>query len=948
MNNNLLTIFLFVISLNLAFSQDLLDVNSVIPPSPEAASLGKYGNHDINLYSGQNQIDIPLYQINDKGMDMVSIGLNYSSNGVRVSEISSRVGLGWTMYAGGVVTRSVRGAYADDFHDVVAYDPPALDCISGLLGNFNDNSPSSVFDNDTEHDLFYFNFNGRSGKFVVLDENTVMQIPQTNLKIDVFWEDLYNSPCGNYKIIEYFKITDEEGNIYIFDQIEETQFTSGFEGFQFLSFATHRSSWYLSKIEHPYSGEINFHYSAPTSDSLNVVDEFSRSFKSIGSNSDHTCACTIDTMSQLTISHDVISIDSIVSDNYKIEISGPSRTDWLGDDCVDNFKIYYQNNLLKEISLKQSYFLTNSGSSFQEKRLRLDAIYDKGSTGTDSIPLYEFVYDTTAQLPVKNSNETDAWGYYNGNGAPDTISANGSNFQKPMMYFYPSESTGHAFRLYPKDSYSGMELIYGGYSKQSVFDYAKLGILKEIIYPTGGKSIFDYELNEFIDNGDTIKGAGLRVKKISDVPLVGDTIVREFKYVKSDGTSSGSIVGMPQLAYMCKEPRDNITFCHDIDFSVREEIQGFDNVYYIDIEVNEYTNEQIDSIIFVSNGTTKVYYTVNESYEVCDFGGCYSSQAISFDMYLKSGCIISDDFTLQNTSSTHTIDDCFSTGTYCVPDQRNLYNTARFNKDQNKLGNQTGSLVGYSRVEEVHPNNGKIVYHYNNYLTHPDLPSSDTLIITGNDCDSVSTYYGQYDKFPFLPGYDRSYLRGINSAKYKLSENGDTIHSSLYFYSFNILDTTEFENVGIYTSYPTITPEFPDAYTLNSGGLFSTFMIQDSVKTMDFGMKQSVTKTYNLITTPYSSYKLFLKTEEFQNSNMDLIENKYFYNYEYPNSMIRDTLVSNHILMNAFKTEKRVNGSLIDGIQIEYNFFNSDGSISSSPTSIIRPYKFLKYEENPQ
>lgn len=71
---------------------------NVIPPSPEAASLGKFGEVPVSYYTGIPDISIPLVQIAEKNL-AVNVGLSYHAGGIKVEETASRVGLGWALNA---------------------------------------------------------------------------------------------------------------------------------------------------------------------------------------------------------------------------------------------------------------------------------------------------------------------------------------------------------------------------------------------------------------------------------------------------------------------------------------------------------------------------------------------------------------------------------------------------------------------------------------------------------------------------------------------------------------------------------------------------------------------------------------------------------------------------------------------------------------------------------
>jgi hypothetical protein len=72
--------------------------------TPNAASLGLYGDIPVSLYTGTPEISIPLYEIKVDDFTL-PISLNYHASGVRVDQHPGWVGLGWSLFAGGVITR---------------------------------------------------------------------------------------------------------------------------------------------------------------------------------------------------------------------------------------------------------------------------------------------------------------------------------------------------------------------------------------------------------------------------------------------------------------------------------------------------------------------------------------------------------------------------------------------------------------------------------------------------------------------------------------------------------------------------------------------------------------------------------------------------------------------------------------------------------------------------
>src|SRR5882724_3413783 len=84
----------------------------IIPPSPNAASLGKFGDIPVSPYTGTTDVSIPVYTIQAKGVS-VPVSIAYHTGGIRLSEEAGWVGLGFALNAGGMISRSINDK--DDF-----------------------------------------------------------------------------------------------------------------------------------------------------------------------------------------------------------------------------------------------------------------------------------------------------------------------------------------------------------------------------------------------------------------------------------------------------------------------------------------------------------------------------------------------------------------------------------------------------------------------------------------------------------------------------------------------------------------------------------------------------------------------------------------------------------------------------------------------------------------
>lgn len=80
----------------------------ILQPSSEAQSLGDFAEIPVDLYTGRTNINIPLFTISYKDIE-VPVSLSYHGGGIKVEDECGVVGLGWTLNAGGVVNRIVRG-----------------------------------------------------------------------------------------------------------------------------------------------------------------------------------------------------------------------------------------------------------------------------------------------------------------------------------------------------------------------------------------------------------------------------------------------------------------------------------------------------------------------------------------------------------------------------------------------------------------------------------------------------------------------------------------------------------------------------------------------------------------------------------------------------------------------------------------------------------------------
>lgn len=444
--------------------------DNIFPPSPNAAALGKFGSSPVGLSTGVPEVKVPIFTWEGKGFGRsVSISLDYHAGGIQVDQMASNVGLGWALNAGGVISRAMRGIQDEASDYGFLYKAPP---ISEYAGNspVDYQAEDRVFNRmytgklDSQNDLFSFNFNGRSGRFVLGRNNDLLLLDQSKLKIEKFIQD---PNSFNSARIARFVITDEFGYKYEFADYELTM-TS------IVSLPPpHTSSWYLSKITNPSGTDsIVFEYEDYL---LNVIQTGRTQSLAIPLTLDgtsHTAnlgGSSAQTVDGKRIKKITFTDNTIVSFKYSQAV----RTDLQGgstDKALEQILIQNSNKSYGYL-LKQNYSLGG--------RLTLLSVQQHGSTEQETIKPYEFIYSTTL-LPDRFSSRKDHWGYPNINPSESLI---------PKEYLIVGGENG---------PYAPYKEFLGG-NRDTDPNLVKAGSLTKMIYPTGGYTEFEMEANTAVD-----------------------------------------------------------------------------------------------------------------------------------------------------------------------------------------------------------------------------------------------------------------------------------------------------------------------------------------------------------------------------------------------------------------------------------------------------------------
>ena len=472
----------------------------IVPVSPNAASLGTYGLIPTDNYVGQARISIPIYEIDLDGKKF-PIALSYHTDGTRVAQEATWIGLGWTLQAGGCVVRQVQGT--DDFAARGCYnltDAPWLTNPRFEVTDQNLEKYMGYFkgDYDAEPDMFYFNAGGHSGSmyFDVLKNNRQLNAVPTIQTQEKVVKMVYNTSNKTWTM------TDLEGYVYSFSTKEITYyFLNTIDFFQTDITRSHIfpyynepqivTAWMLDSVTSPNGGKITFSYKkesifTPISTTEDVISLSKIVNGQLSSQSPQYFTNKFN----YNYSYSKIeqwTLSAITFEGGKVEFGTTDREDIESAETgkkvqkLSSIKVSdTAGNLIKTTMLEYKYLLSGMAATTNgyDDRLLLSKVYDVAGSKKNNV--YTMDYNM-GKLPPKRSLSVDAWGFYNG-ASPMTASLKIS----PSIYWSESIKPSSKTSLFKE----GMDRSFNE-------ALCKIGTLRTITYPTGGTTTFEYEGHRF-------------------------------------------------------------------------------------------------------------------------------------------------------------------------------------------------------------------------------------------------------------------------------------------------------------------------------------------------------------------------------------------------------------------------------------------------------------------
>ena len=528
----ILLMFACIVASTILWSQpagDNAHIPKIIPPSPNAAAIEKFGDIPVGYATGIPSISYPFWSW-QRGKLNLSLGLSYHAGGHKVDDMASNTGLGWTLSGTCRISRTVRGVhddhnvrgfmytdpfpflvtdeYDEDYHNHpsgggATYVDPALvitaynSTYSTMIKNINEGWL------DAEQDIFSYSINGKSGRFVISKQKEIVPLEYTAVKFEMD----NTGPNGS---IKSFTITDDNGVVYLFD-ITETQDSDNITTSLSLPSANadqnYYSGWLLRKCTDPGTGdEIVYNYGNTNAGTVKYDAGWSESqvfdIDKIQNNGPGVVSSVVPAFDVSSQTYNYSRITLTEQNITSIELPDGSLVEFtyaFDRDDLDNNRaltaVTVKNMYAvtaKKYRLNYGYFISGTSPNISgptgndiSKRLKLTSIDEMSTDGLD-YKRTSYEYNST-ELPIRGSNSQDHWGYPN--------AANNYGLGRiPRIKFEQKEMDIQNSLI------SGSYGPYlSGADRESDDVLAKAAVLEKIIYPTGGFTRFNYECNRAFD-----------------------------------------------------------------------------------------------------------------------------------------------------------------------------------------------------------------------------------------------------------------------------------------------------------------------------------------------------------------------------------------------------------------------------------------------------------------
>lgn len=473
----------------ITWSQELPEI---IPPSPTVAQLMRFEEMPIDMYTGQPNISIPLFQKSISNNLGLSLTLGYNTQAIRLDERSGWLGTGFTMPVGGTISRTIRGLpdelnstlygvgiYHNPFDDYQSFQNLTMDQKQEYLWRYANGKDGEKV--DLEYDLYQYSYLGGNGRFIIKKESNNL----IAVHLEKESQDKITLTYDTNFIISKIEITNTNGFIFTFETHNQMQYTSYSSTESQFGYSTSvnveyygpndiPNTWYLDTIKTSNS-ELLCTFTYQTVEENYITPKSYTKYKLLNSNASlinpthphHTINRSLLAPKKTTRYQSVNSIQNYVDEiifidgtrvKFVLDLNGHPEFGNAINGEIPGGKLSSIIIKRSDGSINKSYDFFYETNPFS--RLFLTKISENGGALQYD---YLLEYHNKNELPGFDSPKRDSWGYYNG---PDSDNPN-----IILPGFFPNIST--------------------------------TGSIKSITYPTGGKKEFSFESNSFSFQGNT-------------------------------------------------------------------------------------------------------------------------------------------------------------------------------------------------------------------------------------------------------------------------------------------------------------------------------------------------------------------------------------------------------------------------------------------------------------
>jgi hypothetical protein len=901
-------------------------------------------------------INIPIYTV-EEGSLSLPISLNYHASGLKVAEMASWVGAGWSLNAGGIITRTVQGIPDENFPHGYYNE-----------GNLIPNKDTQNFQwqqfliacsqglKDSEPDIFSFNVGGFSGKFYIdhkdaksLGKPKYQFLPQMDLKLD------FNPDFTSFTIIT------PDGNRYTFGQIivngvtinareNSKDFTNN--GFTFCT------SWYLLTVESADLSHIinltyekeDYNYINPAGCNKIIASTGCENFPVSMANGygEYCTGPNLDSYHYYTTTKvEGQRLSNISSNTCSLIFKSPPliKREDIGSTNDSKYleSISITSGTLQTICKKFDFAYTY----FQDpakpndafgKKLKLNSIQEKSCDGISIVNNpHVFIYNGDF-LPYRLLKATDHWGYYNG-----------ANQNETLRISVPPTTIQVNGGLVTND------FTYGSANKESNEIEMKKGVLTEIRYPTGGKTVFITEANVAYTNALlttynklSLQGCintpanccGVKTNQSGNIAFTAEELLNnatKFKIqiwpIKTNNagqTVPCANVTDANVSVQSFRSSDNLAMGTPLSFNIlstltTDSIKG--NLltlgqfqagvnYYFKITVRDayatltinstpviYDNKIIgglrikeirtsETLIQTANDIIKTYEYLKPN-SILSSGSLYNKPTYGIRIFKK--------FIVQY-SIPPTPGDPGGMGLIGFYVDRSLFQEQTIVP----LSNFDGIHYRYEFVKEKNNGNGEKLFKFKviNQYPIPDFPETPVILnVTNGKLETEQTF---------------------NSANIKVAERNE------FGTDANIISSSK--EIHKVMSIPPNCIQFFGERPLNFQSGFVTYSPYQ-ISSSRYNLL-GVTETIDGITTTtahtYDPYHRYLSptATSFTNSDGKVQRTEMKYAFDLPTSAIRTELIARNIIGTPLETLQKVDGTTVGGSKTEYRLFDVSGLIT--------------------